>query len=218
MINSLQNYFGLAIRQNQGELYAIKKAIGAILWHSTEFENVNYRHRFCPQGKDSWCKWQKSKSLVGFKFKEKQGMPLWIHDLLKPVFQDLSKDELLSKCLHGKMQNCNEALNNIIWTKCPKNVFLEREVLEIGVHSAILEFNEGPKGFYKVLNKFDMEPGIFTEQSSSKKVAKKIRNTVKKQSDFVKKRRKHLRGIRKDFLDMEKEQEGGESYVSGKFS
>ena len=145
-------------------------------------------------------------------------MPLWIHDLLKPVFQDLSKDELLSKCLHGKLQNCNEALNNIIRTKCPKNVFLEREVLEMGVHSAILEFNEGPKGFYKVLNKFYMEPGIFTEQSSSKKVAEKIRNTVKKQSDFVKKRRKHLRGIRKDFIDMEKEQEGGESYVPGKFS
>ena len=218
MINSLQNNFGLAIRQNQGELYAMKKAIGAILWHSTEFQNVYYRHRFCPQGKDSWCKWQKSKSLVGFKFKEKQGMPLWIHDLLKPVFQDLSKDELLSKCLHGKMQNCNEALNNIIWTKCPKNVFVERKVLEMGVHSAILEFNEGPKGFYKVLNKFDMEPGIFTEQSSSRKVAKKIRNTVKKQSDFVKKRRKHLRGIRKGFIDMEKEQEGGKSYVPGKFS
>ena len=39
----------------------------------------------------------------------------------------------------------------------------------MGVHSAILEFSEGPKGFYKVLNKFDMEPGIFKEQSASKK-------------------------------------------------
>ena len=121
MINLLQNYFGLAIRQNQGELYAMKKAIGAILWHSTEFESGDYRHRFCPQGKDSWCKWQRSRSIDGYKFKEKAGMPLWIHGILETVFQDLSKEELLSKCLHGQTQNCNEALNNIIWTKCPRN-------------------------------------------------------------------------------------------------
>ena len=218
IINSLQNYFGLAIRQNQGELYAMKKAIGAILWHSTEFEDPEYRHRFCPWGNDSWCKWQKSKSLVGCKFKEKQGMPLWIHEILKPVFQNLSEEELLSKCLHGQTQNCNEALNNIIWTECPKNVFVEREVLEIGVNSAILEFNEETKGFYKVLNAVNMQPGIITEHSSSKKLSKKLRNTVKKQSDFVKKRRKHLRGVTKGFTDMEKEQEGGESYVPGGFS
>ena len=218
MINSLQNYYGLAIRQNQGQLYAMKKAIGAILWHSTEFESSDYRHRFCPQGKDSWCKWQRSKSIVGYKFKEKQGIPLWIHDLLKPIFQDLSKDELLTKCLHGQTQNCNEALNNMIWTKCPKNVFVERETLEMGVNSAILEFNAGPKGIYKVLNYFNMEPGIITQNSSSKKLAKRIRNSEKRQSDVVKKRRKHLRGIRKGFTDMEKEQEGGESYVPGGFS
>ena len=38
-----------------------------------------------------------------------------IKSLLTPVFQDLSKDELLNKCLHGQTQNNNESLNNVIW-------------------------------------------------------------------------------------------------------
>ena len=63
-----------------------------------------------------------------------------------------------------------------------------------------------------------MEPGIITQNSSSKKLAKRIRNSEKRQSDVVKKRRKHLRVIRKGFTDVEKEQEGGDSYVPGGFS
>ena len=38
-INSMQNYFGRAIRENKNNLYAMKKATGAILWHCTNFEN-----------------------------------------------------------------------------------------------------------------------------------------------------------------------------------
>ena len=33
---------------------------------------------------------------------------------MRPIFEELSGDELLSKCLHGKTPNANEALNNII--------------------------------------------------------------------------------------------------------
>ena len=31
VINSLQNFYGIAIRENQGQLYKVKKAVGAIL-------------------------------------------------------------------------------------------------------------------------------------------------------------------------------------------
>ena len=62
--------------------------------------------------------------------------------MIKPVFLDLSKDTLLVKCFHGKTQNANEALNNLIWTKCPKNVYVEREDLEMGVCSVIINFDD----------------------------------------------------------------------------
>ena len=36
IINSMQNFYGLAIRQNTGNLYSMKKAVGAILHHCTK--------------------------------------------------------------------------------------------------------------------------------------------------------------------------------------
>ena len=53
----------------------------------------------------------------------------WIHDKIRPIFLDLSKYELLAKCLHGETQNNNESLNNMIWVKYPKNVFVTKPVL-----------------------------------------------------------------------------------------
>ena len=45
----------------------------------------------------------------------------------------------------------NEALNGVVWQKCPKNVYIERWMLEIGVCSAILNFNSGCTAIIQVL-------------------------------------------------------------------
>ena len=142
----------MAIRQNSGDLYAMKKAIGAILWHCTNFTNETFRHRFC------WCKWQVDKFCGTSKYKKRVSIPKWIHNFLKPIFTDLSKDSLLSKCLHGKTQNANEALNQIIWQKCQKNVFVSRHVLEMCINSAIIQFNDRASGVIKVLHYFNINP------------------------------------------------------------
>ena len=47
-------------------------------------------------------------------YKHKKGLPKAIVHFIKSVFQDLSKESLLSKCLHGKTQNVNECLNKLI--------------------------------------------------------------------------------------------------------
>ena len=51
-INTMQNYFGIAIRQNKENLYAMKKATGAVLYHCSDIENKNARHQFCPRTVD----------------------------------------------------------------------------------------------------------------------------------------------------------------------
>ena len=51
-INSMQNYYGKAIRSNSNEIYEMKKVSGVILWHCTEFNDNGHRHRYCPG--DSW--------------------------------------------------------------------------------------------------------------------------------------------------------------------
>ena len=44
-INSMQNYYGKAIRSNSNPTYAMKKPVGSILWHCTEFGDNDCRHR-----------------------------------------------------------------------------------------------------------------------------------------------------------------------------
>ena len=215
MINTLQKYFGMAIRENKGNLYQMKKAVGAVLWHCTNFNDEAFRHRFCPKNETSWCKWQRDQITGKCTYKRNVSLPEWIHELIKPIFQDLSSDELLSKCLHGKTQNCNESLNNLIWKKCPKNVFVQRNTLVCGVNSAVIEFNEGPLGVNDVLSELGIEPGVLTKQMTHKKAIRKSRSICKKLSEKGKKRRKQLRSIKKGYVDAEREMEGGDCYVSG---
>ena len=60
--------------------------------------------------------------------------------------------DLLKKCLHGQTQNANEAFNNCIWRKAPKDTFVARGTLEVAVASAVIHFNEGGNGMLQVFN------------------------------------------------------------------
>ena len=219
-INAMQNYFGMAVRSNKGNLYQMKKAIGAVLWHCTIFEDEFYRHRFCPEGDNSWCKWKRKQlkpDTQNQQYKGSVNIPVWIHNIIRPIFTDLSDDELLSKCLHGKTQNDNESLNHMIWNKCPKNVFVKLSVLQLGVFSAVIEFNDGAKGVERVLKNFMNSTGVYTTLGSYRKDKDRSRQVTRKASESEKRRRKKLRSIHKGFLDAEKDIEGKESYLSGAY-
>ena len=127
-INSLQNYFGMAIRQNSGQLYAMKKAIGAALFHCSDLDESD-RHKLCPQTMNSCCKWQKDKINDSKTYKAKINLPQAIKILIGPTFRDLSKDESLKKCLHGHTQIQNEAFNQILWKKFPKTIYVGKNTL-----------------------------------------------------------------------------------------
>ena len=54
-IDTLQNFYGLAIRNNKGNIEAMSKATMAILDHYKE----DKLHEHCPPGKESWCSFQR---------------------------------------------------------------------------------------------------------------------------------------------------------------
>ena len=194
----------------------MKKAVGEILWHCTDFDSEEFRHRFCPLTPDSWCKFQKDKITGKTTHKNTINIPMWINKIIKPIFESLSSDSLLSKCLHGDTQNSNESLNNVIWVKCPKNVFVHRPVLELGVYSAVVEFNEGGNGISKVFNHFGIN-GFCTGNSSFSRDKLRNKKMANKSTEQGQKSRKHLRAKKKGLFDKEKETEPVESYVAGGF-
>lgn len=184
-INTLQNHYGMAIRQNIGNLYAMKKSIIAILHHSSAIEDEDERHKYCPKTNTSWCKWWLDKMNRTDTYKKNSNLPLAIKEKLTPIFQDLSSDDLLKKCLHGQTQNENECLNSVIWKKCPKDVFVGRNVLELGVSSAVIEFNGGSCGIIDVYQKLGLVAGKKLQRAAGRKtnfaLSSNLLNQVKSQ-------------------------------------
>lgn len=216
VINKLQNYFGLSIRQNANSLYPMKKAVMATLFHNSSLEDTK-RHQFCPNRAESWCKWRRQEAAgISPTFIPKVSIPVAVYEKILPVFRDLSKDDLLQKCLHGKTQNANESLNGLIWQRCPKTVFSGRKTVQIAAASAVLHFNTGPIGIINVMKRLGIEKGHFTNAGSDKKSRKRMKSMERKNTDRFKKRRKQLRALKKGWQDKEVQQEG-ETYAAGKF-
>ena len=208
VINTLQNYYGMAIRHNKGELYAMKKSVAAVLFHCTDYDDKEFRHRFCLRTADSWCKYQSDKITGKSTYKsDKIDIPVVISNEIKPIFTELSKDSLLEKCLHGQTQNVNESLNGFIWKRCPKDIFVSRQVLEICVASSVLSFNDAANGLLHVMKKLNLDTGAYNLNGSKQKDLKRIRIMNYKTSASVKKRRKKLRSIRKGYTDNDNEKE-----------
>ena len=98
--NKMQNYFGMTIRQNTASawnndatktLYSMKKGVLAVLRHCTDLPDIEDRHRFCPRQQDSWCKYLQTK----LDYKSSVSLPVAIHKVIYPFFQNLCDNELL---------------------------------------------------------------------------------------------------------------------------
>ena len=112
-IDTLQNYFGLAIRQQKDDLLGMQWSVLATLYHVASTDDAP-NHSFGPAGSDSWCKY----NVNADNYHHKHGLPPAVLDIVEPIFSDLADCDLLSKCLHGKTQNNNESINNLVWRYC----------------------------------------------------------------------------------------------------
>ena len=151
MIDRFQNYYGIAIRSNHGNLVIMKKSIFAALFHCASSEINNW-----PKGKDSWCKFQQDIVNDTNIYIASAGLPLSVITHVKPIFLEVSEDSLLQKCLHGKTQNQNESFNGVIWQMIPKDVRVNKATFVFGVYDAVSHFNNG----YIATLKTDEEIGL----------------------------------------------------------
>ena len=89
-------------------------------------------------------------------------------------------------------------------------------MVEQAVYSAIGQFNDGTASFISVLRRLGINPGHFTTAQCREKDIRRIDCSKRKSTDTVMSRRKHLRAVRKGFLDKNAEVEG-ETYSKGAF-
>ena len=106
---------------------------------------------------------------------------------------NLTNDKLLKKCLHGKRQNNNESINNLIWKRCSKDVYVGRTVLEIVSALAVINFNEGFQGLLKIFKELCIKSGEYCVNFCEKKDSNRIHLMERKSTPACKQRRKQLR-------------------------
>ena len=149
-IKRIQGHYGGAIRNNSGNITAMKKAIMGI-----------WKHRFGEhEDCGNWCPRDKDLDKAN-----KNKLPNFVMMEIKPIFEDLASDTLLEKCLHGGTQNANESFHQLIWKRCPKTTFVGKKRLEIAVYDATIVYNEGELGRRDIFSFLGLETGFYTVNS-----------------------------------------------------
>lgn len=151
-IKSIQGHYGAAIRGNS-TLADMKEAI----WNIYNHRDGN--HNTCP----SWCASHDN----DMEKANKHRLPRFVFQIIKPIFERLSSDDLLSKCLHGGTQNNNEAFHHTLWARCPKEKFAGQTRIVLAAAIATLVFNDGERALLPAFAEMDITPGIYHQRYAS---------------------------------------------------
>ena len=71
----------------------------------------------------------------------------------------MSDDTLLLQCITRHTQNQNEAINGMLWAKCPKYKFAGKTKVELAVCDTINIFNSGAASKARIMSKSGVNPG-----------------------------------------------------------
>ena len=171
----------------------MKTAIYATRCHVASSKNNNF-HDHCPEGPNSWCMYQVDEANGTSLYVPGKGLPNGAIRHVKAVFDDLSNDSLLMKCLHGKIQNQNESFNGMIWNRVPKSRFIKYKQFATAIFDATAHFNIGNLAIPMIYDKIDIERGYYTTKSCIDDNCVRINNARRKSCDEYQGRRKFIRG------------------------
>ena len=124
----------IAITNNAHSVKGMQDAIWAIWYHMQSTDENPDRSR-CPVGEDSCCGFQRDVAKKTLTYTRKNPLPKAVATAIYPVFEALAAEELLSGCLHGGMQNQNEAFNALIWQRATKETHSSLPTMQLATLS-----------------------------------------------------------------------------------
>lgn len=209
VINDLTTFFGLAIRRHANSIEGMKQEIWETFFHKCSTDE-NPQHQNCPAGEDSWCKWRKAEAkgeLDSFHH-EKAPLTEEVQTVIKPIYEDLSRDDLLNRCLGAETQNNNESLNALIWTFAPKHLHSGAKVVEIATFLAVIIFNEGFNGILKILVTMGCQVGHICQVYADRRNEARIWRSERRSTDLAKRATIDTREQQSALQDFFEETEG----------
>lgn len=178
LIKKLTIFYGLAIRNNLNSVEDMKTAIMSTLDHYCSTDEKP-RHDNCPHGAKTWCNWRKAQvagTLESFRHPINRVIQPDIEEYIRPIYEDLSRDDLLTKCLGGHTQNANESFNSTVWRMTPKHLNSGKKIIDIATYIAAGVFNEGYAAVIVMLHLLKVTIGreckMFADQVDLHRVAR----------------------------------------------
>lgn len=150
VINELSTYYGLAIRRHPESIAEMKTAT----FDHKKSTDENPHHARCPEGPTSWCAWRRAEAEGTLDTFTHDKPPLndTVVNVIRPIYEELTSDNLLTRCLGSFTQNNNESLNSVIWTMSPKHLHCGQKTVEIATFLAVRIFNEGFDTILQIMN------------------------------------------------------------------
>ncbi|KOC58640.1 hypothetical protein WH47_02077 [Habropoda laboriosa] len=191
----------------------MKKAIMATNYHMISTDD-NPQHENCPEGVGSWCKWKQAEALGT----DPEAHPTPLHpDVQKeilPIYEDLSRNELLERCLGGYTQNANESFNSTVWRLAPKHLHSGLKVVEVAAYLAVSLFNEGNSALLLMMNELKILVGSrcfsYAQEMNERRVSRHNRRSALETKETRKARKEELQAQNKAY-----EEEEGLLYGAG---
>lgn len=208
LIDELSIYYGLAIRRNSDSVENMRSSIWATLDHKLSTD-AKPQHDKCPIGEDSWCSWQRAKATNTLaEYKHKPALPIQVYEAIKPIYEELTNQDLLTRCIGGYTQNNNESFNSTVWTLAPKNISSGKTVLDVATEIAVCVFNDGFSSILHIMEAMDLEIGPNSYEMCMEIDKQRIKLAERSLSDRVKEARIAARSSRKEMQEQEDNLEG----------
>jgi len=209
VIVEMTRFYGLAIRRHPESLEEMKKEIWATFYHKCSTDE-NPQHQNCPAGEGSWCKWRQAEatSLLDQFHHEKAPLSKEVQAVVKPIYEDLSKDDLLTRCLGAETQNNNESLNSLIWTFAPKHLHSGVQIVQIATFLAVVIFNEGFQGIIKIMHTMGCSIGRTAHAYVERRDEFRISRSEQRISDAAREARISARAEQSALQNLQEEEEG----------
>ena len=208
LIDELTVYYGLAIRRFPNSVEEMKNAIWATFFHKMSTDKKP-QHDKCPSGIDSWCTWQKAKADETLEnYKHKSPIPTDVQKAIRPVYEKLSTDDLLGRCLGGFTQNNNESVNAVIWSMAPKVTSSGATIVEIATYIAISLFNDGYDNVLLMMKVLNLIIGPNAHHACNTMDARRIAAANLQAQQATKEGRKLKRAVQREAEDIASAMEG----------
>ena len=172
-------------------------------------------HFDCPSGEDTWCRWNRT-SGTSIPTSVSTFTPTDIQKI-REVLNTYASPEFCSHLTLGLTQNANESLHNMIWSRCPKNVYVSPRSIRISTALAILTFNETELSLFGIMTDLGLSPSRRVFRSIYCRVMKLQSSRVSQAKTNTKRRRRRLKLAKESREKALLRSEGGSSYKSGHF-